>query len=227
MCDNEYNIIIQSDFDCIGVVAKHCDNAKLCIAISEAQDFDLSELLCGMWDYVLSVNASVVEYDLLYDAYLIELAACEENPDCDTPPVAPVEPLDYDLNKQLLCGGSFVGCNDRVFKFKGVKQILAYYAYSRYLILNGFNDTAVGSVRKTNEFSIPTPLKEVQSFADKYRTMGYESAKKLFPFICANKDVFVDLDEKHCGGCACGNGCNSATKAKGYGFKSSIIKKSI
>ena len=62
-CDNINNIINQSDFDCIGQVAKHCDLQKLCVAINEAQDFDLSELFCDFWNEILEINNELKAYE--------------------------------------------------------------------------------------------------------------------------------------------------------------------
>lgn len=208
-------MIVQSDFDCIGQVAKHCDNEKLCIAIAEAQEFDLAELFCGFWDDIIAIWDEL----LAYDAAVI---ACELDPDCETPPTPPEN---LEQKRALICGGEYTGCNNNVRKQRGVKRILVYYAYSRYLVLNGFTDTPSGAVRKTNDFSIPTPLKETQSFADKYRTMGYETFKKVRSFLCVEKDIFTTFESVDCEPCGCGGKCSGETKAKGYGLRSSIITK--
>lgn len=226
-CNNTPEIITQADFGCIGQVAMHCDNTKLCIAINEARDFDLAELFCGFWEDIIGYFTIIENYDNAYAEYLIELAACEANPECDTPPVAPVEPHNYDLIRSLLCGGYFEGCGGKQRQHFGVKRMMVYYSYARYLLINGFSDTPGGVVRKTNEFSIPTPLKEIEAFADKYRTMGYESYKKTLAFLCVNKSSFENFDSRDCKGCGCGGDTCGGTKAKGYGIKSSIIRKEI
>lgn len=214
-CNNINNIISQEDFDCIGQIAKHCDLPKLCIAINEAQDFDLAELFCDFWDSILEINEEVEDYKQA----LIDFESCDE--DC----VEPTIPENYDLKVNLICGGSYEGCNDKVKKHFGVKRILTYYAYSRYLIINEFNDTPNGQVSKTNNFSIPKPLKEIQNVADKYRNMGYESYKKTIGFLCVNREVFTDFNSKDCGTCKCGSDCDHSTKVKGYGIKGKIITK--
>jgi hypothetical protein len=226
VCNNEENIVSKPDFACIGDVATHCIVDKLCIAISEAQDFDLAGLFCNYWQDILTIVREVDEYDAAYALYLIELAECEEDPECTDPPIAPTEPEDYELKKNLVCGGTYTGCGDKTKTHKGIKRITVYYAYSRYLLINGFSDTAAGMVRKTNEFSIPTPLKEIENFADKYRTMGYESFKQTHSFLCRNKDVFTWFDDCDCV-CDCGGKCDSKTSAKGYGFKSTNISKQV
>jgi len=227
ICNTENPIINQPDFDCIGQVATHCDLSKLCIGINQAEKFDMTELFCGFWDYILTANAEVNEYDALYQVYLVELAECEADPDCTTPPFEPVEPENYELNKNLLCGGKYESCNGKNRTHLGVKEMFVYYSYARYVIINGYNDTPTGLVTKTNEFSLPVPLKEVQMRSDNYRTMGYTAFKGIQNFICKNKDVFTDFDSRECKGCGCGGNCDEKTKAKGYGMKSSIVKKEI
>lgn len=227
MCNSQQNRISKTDFACIGDVAAHCDTNKLCIAINEAQDFDLAQLFGDEWVDVLAIFDEVNDYQTAYAAYLIELAACEADPECTTPPEAPVPPDDYDIKQNLICGGEFTTCNDKTRLHKGVKNMLVYYSYSRYLIINGMSDTAAGTVKKTNEWSLPTPLKELQNFADKYRNMGYESFKQIQDFLCVSRESFTWFDACNCKSCKCGCGCGGQTKAKGYGFKSGNISKTL
>lgn len=105
-------------------------------------------------------------------------------------------------------------------KHKGIRTIWAYYAYSRYIILNGFNDTPNGMVNKTNGFSMPKPLKELQAFADKYKNIAKVLTVKTEAYICENKHLFTDLNGYIC---KCEDISNINTK--GFGFKSNIITK--
>lgn len=219
-CSNEEILIEQKDFECIGEVSRHCDLSKLCIAIGEAKEFDTSELFCDFWNTILDVWNEID----LYQTALSEYEACVESGGVDC--IIPEEPSDYDLKLNLICGGSFESCNGKIRNHLGVKRIWVYYSYARYLLINPMNDTPNGGVQKTNDFSIPIPLKELQHRADHYRTMGYESFKKTLNFICNNKVNFNF--EGECGGCGCGDDhCVRKTKAKGYGWKGSIISKRI
>lgn len=180
----------QADFECVGQIAKHCDNDKLCIAIDEAKTFDLNPLLCEMYP---SVN---------------------ENWDSED-----------EIWTDLIDGSDYTDCKGRTKSHLGVKRVLIYYAYSRYLFLNGFNDTPNGSVRKTNNFSIPTPLAEVKTFADKYRDMGFEAFKGVKDFLCRNASDYEDFNSNNCSGCGCyGSECGG-TKIKGYGFRGANVDK--
>lgn len=193
----------QSQYNCIGIVAKHCDSSKLCIAEDEASRFDLSELFCDFWIDILDIIKEVEDYGKY-----------------PKPPL----PEHYAEKKELLEGGTYLDCKGKNRPFEGVYSIMAYYSYSRYIILNGFSDTPNGLVQKTNEFSIPKSLKELESFADKYRNMGRISFDRTVKYICSKKDIFdfSDCPKTECGCDSCGCG---GTKAKGYGFKSSNVNK--
>jgi len=208
-------MLVKLDYNCIGQVAQHCDNEKLCIAENEALQFDLSQLYCSFWSDVLDIWNEILAYELA----LIE---CEEDPECDTPPD---QPIDYELKRNLILGGTYDNCKGKTIKHQGVKTVLIYYSYSRYLIINGYSDTASGLVQKTNDFSLPVDLKQLQMYADKYRNMGKIAFDGTLHFLCANKTTFDWFDAKECGYCGCGSDKCGGTKAKGYGFRSSNISK--
>lgn len=187
-------LLQQSDFSCIGNVAKHCDNEKMCIAENEAIIFDVAQLFCDTWDEIEQIFKEVNEGSL----------------DADK------------LN--LINGGVYLGCNGKNKKHNGVRDLLAYYSYSRYVIINGYSDTATGLKQKTDSFTIPIPLKELEQFADKYRNMGLTIFNQIENYLCKSKDIFT----WHNGNCNCGcesGNCEGQTKNKGFGFKSSNITK--
>ena len=192
----------QQQYNCIGIVAKHCDLSKLCVAENEATIFDLGELFCSFWQDIEEI--------------VLEVEAYIENPDLP-------QPENYELKFQLLNGGFYTDCKEKQRPFQGVYNLMAYYSYARYIMLNGFSDTPNGLVQKTNEFSIPQDDKALQRFADKYRNMGLITFGKIKSFLCANKEVFGFDDCENtcgCGGTDCGK-----TKTKGYGFRSKNISK--
>lgn len=198
--------LLQSQYNSIGIIAKHCDLSKLLVAENEASNFDLAELFCDFWVDIEAIAIEIVAYD-------------------NAPNPKPTIPTNYTDKKALLEGGNYLDCSDKLRPFEGVYKVMAYYSYARYIILNGFNDTATGMVTKTNEFSIPKSLKELESFADKYRNMGKISFERTVRYICKNSTIF---DYSHCAtitNCGCGSRKCGSTKAKGYGFRSSNITK--
>lgn len=126
----------------------------------------------------------------------------------------------------LINGGSYSGCNGSR-THGGLKEVLKYYAYSRYIILNGFNDTPSGMVAKTNSFSMPTPLKELQAYSDKYRNMAKSLLKRTNNYLCVNRSYFTTFNDYDCKSCGCGGCEKSGINTKGFGFKSSVISKRL
>lgn len=205
------------DFDCVADVAQHCDNDKLCISVNHSLQFDLSQLYCSFWIDVKEIWEEIIAYELA-------VIACDANPDCTT---QPTEPTDYELKRNLIYGGEYLNCSNRTIQHQGVKTVLAYYSYSRYVVNNQVSDTASGLVKKSNDFSINLDIKELTMRADNYRNMGNISFTETLHFLCANKDTFTWFDGKDCGYCGCGSEKCSGTKAKGYGIRGSNIKKKI
>lgn len=127
--------------------------------------------------------------------------------------------------KELVNGATFENCSKGQSYFKGIKTVLAYYSYSRYLQINQINDTAVGHKQKNTNFSIPIDKDVINQHSDRYRSMGYDEFKRAEAYLCLNKDNFNNFDCSKCAPCGCNGFCGKKTKAKGYGFKSKIIKK--
>jgi hypothetical protein len=197
--------INKDDFNYIGQVAKHCDLPKLDIAIAEAQLFDLEDLFCPNWPVLEGIIQEVDDYI------------------ADTDPEK-IEPVNYESKYALVYGGTFV-IKGITRKNLGLKRTLVYYAYSRYVVLNGFNDTPGGQVSKSNDFSIPKTLKELTQFADKYRSMGFASFKTNIEFLCFKKDIFTTFTYGDlCSEYGCDTECIGAN-TKGTGIRGSIITK--
>lgn len=197
--------LLPQQYNCIGILAMHCDLSKLCVAENEASNFDLAELFCDFWVEIEQINTEIIAYD---------------NSEEPKPPI----PDNYTEKKALLDGGNYTDCGGKLRPFEGIYKIMAYYSYARYVMLNGFNDTSTGLVQKTNEFSIPIDQKALNNFADKYRNMGLISFERTQRYICQNTNIF---DYTHCtkDKCGCGSDKCGGTKAKGYGFRSSNVNK--
>lgn len=111
---------------------------------------------------------------------------------------------------------------EKTYRHEGVKNILLYFAYSRYVVLNGFNDTPTGHVTKTNEFSIPKPLKELNTFADKYREMAISLYNGVQHFLCENKTNYPAFNS---GGCVACKEPIQQDAITGHSVKSKTISK--
>ncbi|CAA7195455.1 DUF6712 family protein [Chryseobacterium potabilaquae] len=196
-CNNIENYLHASEFSCVGLIASHCDLSKLCIATEEAKIFDIIPLFC--FDFVDDVLAH----------WNMELT----NPD-------------YEKYATLICGGSYLDSYGKTQLNLGFKKVWIYYSYAHYLLLNQFNDTANGAVKKQNEWSLPTPLKEVNDFSNKYRNMGKEAFQSVKDYLCQNKSSFPKFDDCHCRlSCGCNGKCSCGNTKKMSGFKFSTIRK--
>ena len=210
-CINLTNYISQSDFDCVGLVAKHCDLQKLCIATEEAKTFDIIPLFC--FDFVQDVLDNWNISETLPDP-------TEENPDNIIP-----NP-DFEKYQKLICGGTYEDSSGTLQQNLGLKKVWVYYSYARYKLINQNNDTANGTVGKQNDWSIPTPLKEVTDISNKYRNMGKHAFESVLDYLCENKDDFQKFDDCNCRKkCGCSGKCTCGKTKKMTGFKFSTVRK--
>lgn len=195
-CENLTNYILQSDFDCVGLVASHCDLQKLCIATEESEIFDIIPLFC--FEFVQDV----------LDNWNLE----------------PTDP-NFEKYRNLICGGSYTA-NGKLQQNLGFKKVWIYYTYARYMLINQINDTANGAVRKQNDWSVPTPLKEVNDISNKYRNMGKAAYESLMNYLCANKEIFPKFDSCNCKlSCGCSGACKCGKTKKLTGIKYSTVGK--
>lgn len=186
----ETNYITLQDFKIVDV-ATHCDYSKLNIAINEALNFELPEILC---EY----------YDIILDAF---------NSEDKT-----------ELQLKLLNGDTYK-CGRITKKYLGVKQLLVYYSYANYLLNSSLTDSGLGFKQKTDQYSIPTPLKEIQSHANKYRNMGFAIVKQLKDYLYHNPELANEYGFKHDCDCGCEHGNCEFTEKRMYVFKPRIIRK--
>lgn len=128
--------------------------------------------------------------------------------------------------RNLINGTEYIGCKNSNRRHKGLKDALIYFSFARYTYNNGFNDTPSGNVQKTNDFSIPKPLKEVKDFADQYRNMAYQVVKGLKNWLCLqDKTTFPAYERDECEPCGCAGECGGPTTTTGYGIRSKNISK--
>lgn len=145
----------------------------------------------------------------------------------------------------LINGGKFTDCRGNTQSFKGVKAILAYYAYSRYVYINEFNDTAIGNKKKNTEFSLPQDYRVIKDRSNKFRDMGRKEFERVEAFVCLVKrdrgGVFWNVDNEketvsdfkgfdnadfcNCKPCGCNGICGSKTVVKGFGLRGRVIRK--
>lgn len=120
---------------------------------------------------------------------------------------------------------SYENCEGFQTSHVGLRKILVYFAYARYIVINAADDTANGSVTKTNDWSMPKPLAEIKAMASKYKTMGQVSMEKIEAYILKNRDLYPGYTLDKLKKCGCNGSCGRAKNTKGFGMRSKNIRK--
>jgi len=182
------NYINVSDFTGVGLLARHCSLEKLSIAIEQAKQFDLIPLFC---------------YNMMYDVF--ENWNLDENDP---------NKLKY---KMLIDGCDYVDCNGKRQYNAGIKNVWVNYSYARYLLINHYNDTASGTVKKDFDFSVGATLAEVKDISNSYKNMARIAYESVHSYLCYNKAEYPFFDDCNCklscgcsGKCTCGKSKNTS-----------------
>jgi hypothetical protein len=126
----------------------------------------------------------------------------------------------------LVNGGTYTNCRGNAISFQGLKIALIYFSYSRYIIINSYDDTPNGQVTKTNQFTLPKPLKEMEAYATKYKNLGLTAFNGSTAYLCQFKadTRFKSYDFTKCKICTC-NACKPQTKGRQFGLRGQNITK--
>lgn len=87
---------------------------------------------------------------------------------------------------QKLIHGDTYDDGDMTVEFKGLKPVIAFFAYARYILFGNVQDTGFGFVQKTNEFSEPIQEKQKKDM----RTLAIQDAMKYW------KECLLYLNKK-------------------------------
>lgn len=103
--------------------------------------------------------------------------------------------LDFDSIPSLskysnLLNGSTYTINSKSYTHEGLKPVLVYYAYSRYIINKNDNDTAYGLVQKKNEFSEPSNDKALTRKSDYANSIANAYLDSVISFLNYSKYPF-------------------------------------
>lgn len=121
---------------------------------------------------------------------------------------------------KILNGTDWEGCNGKKRRHKGLRNLLAYIAYSRYVVIGQFDDTAGGISTKTADFTIPKPLNEIKDYSNKYRSMANKVWEDVRAYLC-----FIGWNIDGCGGCKCGGGCKGNNNTRLFGARPNNVNK--
>lgn len=191
------NYITISDFEGVGLLARHCSLEKLAIAIEQAKQFDLIPLFC---------------YDMMFDVF--ENWNLNEN-----------SPNKLKYNR-LIEGCDYVDSNGKRQYNAGIKNVWVNYSYARYLLINHYNDTASGTVKKDFDFSVGATLAEVKDISNSYKNMGKIAYESVHTFLCYNKAEYPLFDDCNCKlTCGCSGKCTCGKTKKTSGMSIINISK--
>lgn len=113
----------------------------------------------------------------------------------------------------LLCGSTFTDCSGKTKLHFGVKRMLMYLAYSKYILRGGYIDSGYGIVEKMGENFMTTPIAEKEKLSKHYRSIAFDYYENIKSYLCVNKDTF-NLD---CFECECE--CDNTNKYKNLKIK--------
>lgn len=125
----------------------------------------------------------------------------------------------------IVCAKIFDNCQGFKTHHIGLRKVLTYFAYARYLVINANDDTPGGTVVKSNDFSIPKSAAEIKAYSTKYKNMGAVSMEKIQAFILMNIDDYPGYPKTHLKGCGCNGTCGTTTNTKGFGIRSKTVYK--
>lgn len=130
-----------------------------------------------------------------------------------------------DFEKTLINGGYYQCGKNRKY-FLGTKKIIVYYSYAIYVANSYSNDTGLGFVQKTSDYSLQVPKKEVDSFSIQHRNMGFSIINQYRDILCHNSSL-VNVELKHCHSeCGCGYGnCDDGIDTRRIINRPFIIRK--
>lgn len=89
-------------------------------------------------------------------------------------------------NALLLNGGTYI-VDNKTIPFAGLKAVLVYYSYARYVAQNIIQDTPSGQHRLQADWSVPPSVKEMQLKIDQIKSGAVAYWKQCEDFLNENE----------------------------------------
>ncbi|TWP27086.1 hypothetical protein ETU09_08170 [Apibacter muscae] len=137
-----------------------------------------------------------------------------------------LENKDNEIFHTLLFGGKYEVQSGGYKYHEGLKNVLAHYAYARYIMLNEYNDTPVGNMDFQSSFYSSKSSSSIKMQYDYYRNLAHALFKDVDTYLCFSKSIFPEYNSSECGPCLNNTEKNSSSVTP-YGIKSSVITKKI
>jgi len=91
----------------------------------------------------------------------------------------------------LLKGKVYTDSSGHNIKFPGLRVVLIYYAYARYIGERNIEDTETGMVVKKNDWSDPVDPKEIARKINNARSSGESYQRRVTRFIIDNSSDYI------------------------------------
>jgi hypothetical protein len=104
-----------------------------------------------------------------------------------------------DLNVKLLDGTTFVNCSGHTVYHKGLRYVLAFLVYSRYVTESLVNDTMTGFVQKTRpdaELLSDGRLRQLQETARKIALCEWQIIKEYLNLNSTDYPLWISTETK-------------------------------
>ena len=89
----------------------------------------------------------------------------------------------------LIAGGEYAYQGYTYF-FQGIKKVMVHFAYARYAMRNGVQDTASGLVKKKTDWSEPLDMKEATKEAEYHKNLAVAAMNDVVKYIERNISLF-------------------------------------
>lgn len=167
------------------------------VTLSDIQDL---KYICD------SVKNSVSWPQFVSEAQLIDVKAwlgdalfCELEDQTTTPPYSAA-------NTVLLNGGKYTYLS-QTYRFQGLRNCIAYYAFARFTNRTVFNYTAAGIVIKDSDLSTPITDKQMQRLETEARLTADAIKCEIITYLNRNYTLYPLWGNQ---GCGCGASCSDS-----------------
>jgi len=93
-------------------------------------------------------------------------------------------------NVILLDGGSFQDCQDNTIHFEGLRMVLAYFIYSKYIVKSKISDSFTGMVNKNRSEATDMSKGAIKDEQNDSRKIAFDEWDLVRAFLCENSDLY-------------------------------------
>ncbi|WP_129714670.1 DUF6712 family protein [Pedobacter sp. SYP-B3415] len=95
-----------------------------------------------------------------------------------------------DSYQTLLSGGTYNTSQGHAIAFNGLKTVLAYFSYARFLMNDNMKHTNAGFVNKVNQFSQPASQSQITAKYQDARSMAFSHWSDVILYLDTNRQQY-------------------------------------